>query len=1198
MVNRGLWYSPHPTFISTNLTNPIFTDVSTSNPANTNGDSQVTASLWLSDADFGTASIAGSDLRPDGSRYIGCKMKNNIYFIRISSSGTLSYWKRYNHSSLISGNGCRAEMEMNFDNVSNTFKIAFESRTGAPTPSGGFSSTYCVKYFELSNNLLTSVNQQSINLPYYLYVPPSNYDDKPLAGIEFSPDKKYIYLTSASTNGGLTQRLYTIDLSVGSPTVTPFAVTGSVQEQVKYGSIETGLDGNLYFASSFGLYRLTNPNVPNPANFSPTSFINFAYNENLGANTGGSAFSSNEYLRGYTLPGQVDGMNYQFHFTSPVECCIANNSFDINTYTNTGNATWTQTLNPFNVASGGIIYVKTELRIKQGTTVNINNMSFRFASGARIVIEEGTATVNGGKLVLNNSILTNDPRCNVLWEGVEVRGNNTLNQGGGAMGSVCRQGRFLVLSNSKVENAKIGASNFRRTATGAPVFGTTGGVIYAFNSSFLNNKSDAIFSSYQSPTGVNDLSIFYDCNFKTTATLLDNSNPSPHVQLARVKGVQFIGNEFENTAVTYTGINRGIGIRSNQSSPIVVAGCTALDPFGACIAYNNPNIFKNLHTGIHQTQSISNVSLKADRNSFINNNTGVYIKTTSFAQISRNNFIVEETAGIETFGIYMLDGNTHFIIDENTFIVDLPVLTLAPTFGIWTKSCGTENNQIYKNTFTNMNIGTYVTGTNATITPVNNVFFGLEYKCNNYNTKLHDLFLENGSIKQNQGSAGATVTTANQNSANNTFTLGSEPQSTLHDFRIVGLQNTSPIRYHHVSGALQTPFSYNTGTLNPVQNLAGGSPVILNQSIGCPTRLDVPGGQIGQKEAQITAINTQINSGNSQAIIDNINTGNISTKLNSVLAVAPYASDDVLISYLRRSPSNGHVKQVITANSPVSSIVKTELNTMNLPNGIMNQINSAQGNGITPIEMAYMEISKLRLEIENEVDNQIRTIIFDETGTKTSTDLKNILSVRPEKFYKQVEIINDISRGEITLAQTEIDNLGSYGRTQELNQIEIGIKTANSIEDYYASNPSAITTLESIINDSTSYCICSGRAESMLLELNGQCGEQFVYPYPPCSSVMNVINNPNESNSSSDKSYIEEVQSIYPNPAETEITVTNLDIEEGTIYILDLTGKVLICDKINESNNFKIESLNSGAYILQIRDKNNLLIQTEQFFKK
>lgn len=1158
--------------------------------------------------------IALSPRRANGTFVLAVGHSQACSFFEISTSGVNQLGTNiFNTASgLNSLYENRGEMELHeFINSSGqiNYKLAMPFQATLFVPPGGFfeKTGIWVVTVDENFNFISDVDYQYLQYPVGSILTPI------IRGLEFTRDGSHIVVNHTTHPASYPTALDKIDLN--APPLSAISTFGFPNDiEFQNSQVE-----RLTLAGS-GLYMI-NGNHMGKLDFNTTTGT-FSLNTNaFPATVNLSIMNSTvpQLVNMYLLPDNVDYFDYDNYYINgnDIECCLANSQFDKITYTNDVGGIWNNTtINPISGTIANEVTIREELRIKKGTSVAIQNMTIKFAPGARLVIEEGDATTDGGLLELVNTKLTVDEGCatDQLWEGVEVRGISTQTQGINPSFMHSKQGRLNMFSNSTIEHAKIGATNYKRDPlspiTNYIVLGSQGGVIYALNSNFTNNKIDVEFDRYISPAEVNDFSAFTDCKFFTTDYIKDGSNPIGHIRMTRTRGVKVVGCEFENTATSpYTDINRGIGIWSRQASLIVTAGCVTFSG-PTCTDWNNPNIFKNLHTGIHAYSSTSAQSLKSDRNVFINNRTGIYMASTSNAQVSRNKFIIEEVAGVNSYGVYMLDGNTHFLVDENSFTVELPQLNTAETYGVWTKGSGIENNMIYKNMIEFTKFGCYASSTNANpsiLSTGGSYGAGLQYRCNTFRTSKYDIFLQNGSLRQTQGSSASFPTTSmsgNQSAANNIFTLGADPTSTYHDFNIEGLFNPIPLRYYHVSGLQQTPNSFVVGTLQPAPIFAsGGTPIIFNSAIGCPSRLEPIGTSsldviISQKESEIIALKNLINTGASQTIIDDINSGSINTKLSSVLAVSPYASDDVLLAYLNRNPSNGHIQQVILANSPVSSVVMAKINSMSIPNGIKNQINNAQTGLATPIELVYEKLNNAQFAIESAVDTKIREIVFDETNTKTLSDLKAVVSVRPEKFYKQYTINVDIVRGDVVSAQNEISDLGTYARTQEINQIELGINSANSTIEYFDQNPSAVNTLIDIKNDSLQYCVCSGRAEAILYELENRLGDQFGYNNNPVSSAMTVNPIFNENESSNDKSTLSENSTIYPNPAETDITVTNLDVEEGTIFILDLTGKVLISDKINESNKFTIESLKSGAYILQIRDVNNQVVQTEQFFKK
>ncbi len=794
VIARGVWYEPTPSFLGLTISNPIFTSTTTSNPINTNGDTQVTAASWAEDCSMSTASIAGSKLQLDGSRIIACKMKNNLYSIKILSDGTLRYWKRFNHSTIISASQTRAELEMVFDSVTNTFKIAFESRIGF-----GNVDNYCVKYFEVSQNFLTLLNNQTINVP--IVGSPSTVA-KPIAGIEFSPNKNLIYFTCSTNEASpltqpVSQRVYTIDLTNATYPVNPLAIPQTRQDQIQFGSIELALDGNMYFASATGLFRLTNPNTPTAANFSTNPIIAFNYVLNLGINSQGSTFVDNKHLFGYTLPGQIDGANYSNEYLTNTECCLNAAPFDESTFTATTSGTWSQgglSNNPFNSTSG-IVRIETSLVIPAGVDITITGMTFEFAPGARVIIQEATGSIlQGGKLTINNSVLTSFNGCgNSMWHGVEVWGNASYTQGSLTNS---RQGRLIIQGiNSRIENALYGAAaRATNPTTGAVISGKFGGIIRATNSTFLNNQNDVILADYVG-SGLPNVSKFTNCLFKTDNLLnIPTLQLGNHLTLKNVSGVFVLGCDFINSNMALFPTNfQGTGILATNAGFSVDRSCSV----SGCPEPDDMNTFKNLTYGIFSISSNSTSTFRSDGNFFTNNQIGIAVSGTIAEQIIRNTFEVREMLGnpptnYQAAGIYLI-GSTGYKIEENTFLEsnDLAITDgSANSYGIVIANSGTAENIVYRNSFSKLKIGCQSEGTNgsAPIFPNNLTNFGLVWRCNYFLDPIYknDITSINGKIKYYQGlpnNSSLPVYQNNKNAANNHFSMHQESLPE-HDFQI------------------------------------------------------------------------------------------------------------------------------------------------------------------------------------------------------------------------------------------------------------------------------------------------------------------------------------------------------------------------------------------------------------------------------
>ncbi len=68
------------------------------------------------------------------------------------------------------------------------------------------------------------------------------------------------------------------------------------------------------------------------------------------------------------------------------------------------------------------------------------------------------------------------------------------------------------------------------------------------------------------------------------------------------------------------------------------------------------------------------------------------------------------------------------------------------------------------------------------------------------------------------------------------------------------------------------------------------------------------------------------------------------------------------------------------------------------------------------------------------------------------------------------------------------------------------------------------------------------------------------------------------------------VISIYPNPATTELTITGLSA--GSIEIFDLSGRLVQANSM--SSTLDVSSLESGLYLIVLKDENGLIVKTQK----
>lgn len=831
VLKRGVWYDD-AAIASQNpidgVSEAIFTTALTSNPNISNGDNPVTHLNWGEQTNVsGNLSLAASDLRPDGTRFVTCYLRNQLYIIQITATGGLRYWKRYETPVNLGALYVKeSEMELIYDNATQNYLIA---------------ATNCqfgqnLLLYKLTSNMLSLVNLQEYAMPNS-----SSTGIYEISGLEFSPDKTKLYVSSEIYNNVLnTSSLNYFDLNQATLQHLPISLSNN--NLASLSSLENGLDGNMYIATATGVYRMTNPNNPSAAVISSSPIYSFPIHlSEVGVVPNLTVFGH----RGYRLPDNVDGMNYNTHFYSDLSCCVSNNSFDKSSYSTSTSTlpSWTVDNNNLEaIPNSNIATIRDELRIKKGTSLTITGMEIRFAPGAKLIIEAGDNQVSGGKLILNGTTLTVDTRCSTdaLWDGVEVQG--IYNQPQGSIYGASKQGRLILTNNSIIEHARKGviAGSFDNS-NGTYIAEKTGGIIVASNSTFRNNQRDVVFRKYISPNGQNNFSSFVNCQFLVTQTLKGNVQPINHVELHNIKNVYFGGCDFKHTSAY---LRQGNGIYSLNSIFNVKAQCTSQS--APCTNYD-PNQFENLNHGIWVNAAGAAATFSSDRNVFINNLVGIRATNTNLAAITRNQFKLYE-ATTQTTGLYLVN-STKYVVEENDFdiVVNTP-MPLAQTYGIVVNNSGALPNSIYKNTFHNLYIG----GQSESVNSNNDVTVaggtGLVWKCNTFNKPIekHDLTVINGRISYNQGLVNSgSALLANQYAASNVFSLANESVVLEHD---LFLSNANPINYVFVTNATNIrPNSYTNSLVNLQLTTVNGSQISYDFTNACPSRLD--------KGKEILAIN-------------------------------------------------------------------------------------------------------------------------------------------------------------------------------------------------------------------------------------------------------------------------------------------------------------------------------------------------------
>lgn len=273
-------------------------------------------------------------------------------------------------------------------------------------------------------------------------LPTTTFQISRITGIEFSPSVNKV-LVSHLSYGATNSTLDVWDISS-----VPVRSEMSADPEYQYSQIEMATNGKAYIPKQNVLSSISN--------IETTPILN--PNEIPNPNYGLASVNNANQVR--LLQDQIDGQSFAALAPSVTNAYV----YDVTT-----SGTWSPNTIPNSYNNNPLIYgigntavIEKELRIKVGVTLTINNLNIEFAPGARLVVENA-GSGQGGRLILNNCLLTNAKACgsNELWLGVEVWGNQNLSQGS-ILSST--QGR-LQMNNSTIENAWVGVLVSKRNSS-------------------------------------------------------------------------------------------------------------------------------------------------------------------------------------------------------------------------------------------------------------------------------------------------------------------------------------------------------------------------------------------------------------------------------------------------------------------------------------------------------------------------------------------------------------------------------------------------------------------------------------------------------------------------------------------------------------------------------------------------------------
>lgn len=356
-----------------------------------------------------------------------------------------------------------------------------------------------------------------------------------------------------------------------------------------------------------------------------------------------------------------------------------------------------------------------DILVKSGNTLTIK-CEIQFVPEAGITIEKGA------KLIIDGGKLSNENYYRSHWKGIKVLGDRNIKQ------NSLTQGLVWLKNGAVIENA-------HKAITTGPSYSETGGIIRAENSHFLNNKRDVEFLSYHSHPSINNptfesnnRSWFSNCIFEINDDYIDTNNPFPNVTLWDVNGVHFNGgNVFIDTRSVF---QKRDGILSIDATYFV----NAVD-------------FTNLNYGIkaYQTEYYPSGKYIQIKNSNFNALRGIYFNGQEKANVVDNVFTTNNTSYLGTdaptpYGLY-LDRCANYIVEDNDFFSNAFTNNCGKTIGVLISNYSDEIIEISRNYFDGHTIAIEAIGQNKSVNA--GQLGGLEFKCNDFNNSVVDIFSSN-----------------------------------------------------------------------------------------------------------------------------------------------------------------------------------------------------------------------------------------------------------------------------------------------------------------------------------------------------------------------------------------------------------------------------------------------------------------------
>jgi len=787
------------------------------------------------------------------------------------------------------------------------------------------------------------------------------------------------------------------------------------------------------------------------------------------------------------------------------------------------------------------VTIRDTLFIENNLSVNLTGRTIGFGPWGKIIVTRGS------QLTLDNCFLlpagsTHDvPKpCPVMWQGIEVWGDASVNQVSPL------QGRLIVKNNTIIRDAHNAIISGRWN--GVQFLNAYGGGVVQISSGcqFINNAYGVRFTPYPfvsqsriqnssflgggpADPGYNSANIYtypnqYNGNY---AQANANQRAYAYIQTIGIRHLRIEGNTFDNAEYGIIGINSTLRVGGSN---------TALG-----------NTFSNIANGEVHGNFFNSAfyNNRIESNTYVQNQIPVQSWNGLGDRIVGNDITSGAFVGIASVS------SRSITINDNLIGGPIAGCLLGVSVSNTGSTGGLIGYSATGNIFTSCVNGVWAHGNNP----------ALQIRCNTHVNPSGNGYARNWANFNVLANQGNLPILNHKYPAGNRFTqfspLRNQIYSTsLFDYYshsadpagnpVTVIPTTSAIAGNILTsgniintGIQQTSTSCDPGPLPPV-NAAS---------------LDAADLVVEVLETEKTAIQIQIDGGQTQYLLNAINSNMGSAQLKQLLINNSPLSDTVLISYINKiGTPPGLFKDVVIVNSPVSQIVRPILTnkTSTLPPGIAAQILSAQNSQNRTLSVVDAELASA-INRRQVIYNQHQEY-YSEQYVIDSIYLDSIhtLLTRENSHDAKVALV------AIYIVEKQFSNAGSIlntlnpqsdAETAEKDLLSMLLLLYSSGRDVFSMNSAEIQIVRDI---STLPYDCSARASARVI-LFTAFGEPLIFEFD---------GNENRSSSASnisDSTLADNLSDPFPNPAATEVNFicSSAENSSSTINVYDASGKLV-----------------------------------------